>query len=34
LLRKILGPPSARDQSPPPTGDPSKSPVKKGNMWK
>jgi len=32
LFRKILGPPSARDQAPPPTGDPSKSPVKKGNM--
>jgi lysophospholipase L1-like esterase len=32
LLRKILGPPSARDQAPPPTGDPSKSPVKKGKL--
>lgn len=35
LFRKILGPPSARDQAPSPTGDPSrKSPVEKGNMWK
>lgn len=32
LLRKILGPPSARDQSPPPTGDPSKGPVGKGEL--
>jgi lysophospholipase L1-like esterase len=32
LFRKILGPPSARDQAPPPTGDPSKSPVKKGKL--
>jgi lysophospholipase L1-like esterase len=32
LFRKILGPPSTRDQAPPPTGDPSKGPVKKGNM--
>ena len=32
LLRKILGPPSARDQAPPPTGDPSKSPAEKGKL--
>ena len=32
LFRKILGPPSARDQAPPATGDPSKSTVEKRKL--